>query len=76
LKKEYGYFGFQLYIPLFAATGAGMAAGVLSALPAKQSLSDVLPPLLRRLSMLTISGFALFGGLSLWAIVASRLSLS
>jgi len=75
LKKEYGYFGFLLYIPLFAATGAGMAAGVLAALPARQSLSDVLPPLLRRLSMLTMSGFALFGCLSLWVIMASRLSL-
>jgi len=75
LKREYGYFGFLLYIPLFAATGAGMATGVLSALPARQSLSDVLPRLLRRLSLLTTSGFALFGGLSLWAIMASRLSL-
>jgi len=76
LKKEYGYFGFLLYIPLFTATGAGMAAGVLSALPVRQSLSDILPPLLRRLSLLTISGFVLFGGLSLWAVMASRLSLT
>ncbi|MBI5263514.1 MAG: hypothetical protein HY852_17020 [Bradyrhizobium sp.] len=75
LKREYGFFGFLLYIPLFAATGSGMAAGLLSALPARQSLSDVLPPLLGRLSILTISGFALFGGLSLWKIMASRLTL-
>lgn len=75
LKKEYGYFGFALYLPLFIGTGAGMASGLLAALPQRMSLADVLPALRLRLGVLTIGGFAMFGVLALWAIAASRLVL-
>lgn len=30
LKREYGHVGFLLYLPLFVATGAGLATGVLA----------------------------------------------
>jgi hypothetical protein len=75
LKREYGYFGFPLYGALFLATAAGLAAGVLAALPQKSSLQIVLPELRWRLSLGAAGGFALFGTLSLWAIWASRLVL-
>jgi hypothetical protein len=75
LKREYGYFGFPLYGALFLATGAGLSAGVLAAVPHKPSLQTVLPILRRRLSIGAAGGFALFGALSLWAIWASRLVL-
>jgi hypothetical protein len=75
LKREYGYFGFPLYLALFLATGAGLAAGVLAAVPQKPSLAAVLPELRRRLSLGAAGGFTLFGALSLWSIWTSRLVL-
>ena len=75
LKREYGYFGFALYIPLLVATGSGVASGLLAALPQKTSLAAVLPRAHRRLTLASAGGFAIFGALSLWAIMTSRLVL-
>ena len=76
LKREYGYFGFMLYIPLFTATGTGMSAGLMAALPERASLAGPMPQLLRRLSLVTMLGLLAFGGLSLWAVTMSRLALT
>ena len=75
LKPEYGYFGYALYIPLFAATAFGLGAGMLSAFRDVPSLAGVLPGLTRRLVGLSLLGFALFGLTCLWAIWRSNLML-
>ena len=74
LKREYGYFGFVLYAPLFAGTACGLAAGVLSwRLPASlQQQGSRLAQQLRRLSM---AGFVLFGLLAAAAVWSSTLRL-
>ncbi len=47
LKREYHYFGFALYAPLFAGTALGLSAGFLGLLRQPPSLSLTMPALLR-----------------------------
>ena len=75
LKREYGYFGFFLYAPLFLGAALGLAAGVLGALQTPDSLRAEMPAFLRRLVIASAAGFAAFGVLSLWIIWSSRLIL-
>jgi hypothetical protein len=43
LKPEYGYQGYWLYVPLFAATAAGLAAGAVQPFARIESLRDIVP---------------------------------
>jgi hypothetical protein len=73
LKREYGYFGFFLYAPLFLGAALGLAAGVIGVLQTPESLRAQMPIFLQRLVMFSAAGFAAFGVLSLWIIWSSRL---
>lgn len=75
LKREYGHIGFALYVPLFVGTGAGLASGVLAALPAGASLAAALPAIRRRAAVVSIAGFALFGLVAAYTILRSGLAL-
>jgi hypothetical protein len=75
LKREYGYFGFFLYAPLFLGTALGLAAGVLGVLQTPESLRDEMPIFLQRLVIFSAAGFEVFGMLALWIIWSSRLIL-
>lgn len=75
LKREYTYFGFVLYAPLFAGAALGLPAGFLGALATPPSLQTALPALLRRLIVTSMACFGVFGLLALWSIAASRLVL-
>ena len=44
LKPEYGYQGYPLYLPLFAATAAGLGAGILQPFAGVGSLKVLFPP--------------------------------
>ncbi len=68
LKREYAYFGFALYIPLFAGASAGLASGVLSLRP-PASLQSLMPARTAQLRAWSMAGFALFsllGALAVW----------
>jgi len=65
LKPEYDYQGYALYLPLFAATAAGLSAGVLRLFARRPSLARVIPDLTGRLAGVAVLGYALF------ALVAS-----
>ncbi|MEW5781351.1 MAG: hypothetical protein ACOY6N_13515 [Pseudomonadota bacterium] len=60
LKPEYDYQGYWLYIPLFAATAAGMGAGSLRFFSRRPSLARVIPNLTARLATVAAFGYALF----------------
>jgi len=75
LKREYGHFGFALYLPLFLATGSGLAAGALALLPIPASLVEEMPRIRRRLARLSAAAFAVFGAVALAAIARSGLVL-
>ncbi len=72
LQREYGYFGFVLYTPLFLGTASGLASGALS-LRLPPSLRGRSPLPGARLRGLSVAGFAAFGLLCAWAVWRSAL---
>lgn len=74
LKREYGHFGFALYVPLFLGSACGLAAGALSLRP-PASLRMQAPALARRLRRLSMAALAAFGVLCAAAVWHSALRL-
>jgi hypothetical protein len=60
LKPEYGYVGYWLYVPLFAAAAAGLGVGAVRPFARIPSLADIVPASSRRLALFAGLGFALF----------------
>ncbi len=75
LKAEYAYFGYALYIPLFAGTALALAVGVLAPFRAIPSLAGEMPAVMRRFVLFSLAGFLLFAAAALWAILRSGLVL-
>jgi hypothetical protein len=75
LKREYSYFGFLLYAPLFAGTSLGLSASLLGTTCRRPSLEAALPDILRRLVRISMVCFGVFGALALWSVVTSKLVL-
>ena len=75
LQGGYDYVGYALYLPLFAATAAGMSAGAIAPFRRIASLRAVIPGEVRRLTGLALSGFGLFYGLATWLMLRSHLIL-
>ncbi|MEZ5768742.1 MAG: hypothetical protein R3D80_14575 [Paracoccaceae bacterium] len=75
LQREHGYYGYVLYLPLFAGTAFALGAGVTRMFHRVGSLSEGLPALTRRLVVVGLVAFGLFGVAVLWAIASSQLIL-
>ena len=75
LKPEYYYIGYALYIPLFSATGFGLAAGFLAMRPTPKSLADSFDKILAKRIFISAVLFALFGLVALFSILNSNLTL-
>lgn len=75
LKGEYGHVGYALYLPLFAATVCGLAAGICSAARRQPSLKQAAPKVARRLMWWSMTGFVLFALVGVWLILRSSLVL-
>ena len=75
LKPEYNYQGYWLYVPLFVATAAGLAAGAVQPFAWVPSLVKVIPSISRRFSGLTLAGYILFTALATWFVLTSNLIL-
>lgn len=74
LKREYGHVGFLLYLPLFFATGTGLATGVLA------SVAPRVDPVVRARAIktgarATLAGWTLFALVALTLIARSNLAL-
>lgn len=76
LKREYSYFGFLLYAPLFAGAALGASAGALGLVRTPASLAHAMPAILRRMVVLSALGFAGFVLVATWAIARSGLILT
>jgi hypothetical protein len=66
LKSEYGYQGYLLYVPLFLGTALGLGSGAVRPFAGVASLSGLVEPLARRLTVLSLG---LFGFMTLWTIL-------
>lgn len=75
LKPEYDYRGYALYLPLFAATAAGLGAGAIQPFARVASLREVIPRVSGRLAALTATGFLLFTAIATWFVLSSNLIL-
>ena len=75
LKAGYDYVGYALYLPLFAATAAGMGAGIIAPFRRIASLQATIPGEMRHLTGLALMGFGVFYGLATWLILRSNLIL-
>ncbi len=60
LQREYGYVGYPIYIALFGSGVSGMGVGVLMPFRNIKSLSEILPPLQRKLTLLYLIFSLLF----------------
>jgi hypothetical protein len=75
LKPEYGYQGYWLYLPLFVATAAGLAAGAVQPFARIESLRGIVPGFSRLLAAIAANGFALTAVIATAMIWQSRLIL-
>lgn len=75
LKPEYDYQGYGLYVPLFAATAAGLGAGAIQPFARVASLARVVPRVSARLATLTAAGFVIFTVVATWFVLHSKLIL-
>ncbi|AGA32194.1 membrane protein, putative [Thioalkalivibrio nitratireducens DSM 14787] len=75
LKREYGYVGYALYLPLFGATALGLGLGLAAALARRDGVQQVLAQGAPRLVVTAGAGFALFAALTAWLSWQSNLIL-
>jgi hypothetical protein len=72
LKREYGHVGFALYLPLFVATAAGLASGVLALVAGdRREVVDAR----RTLTRTAVGGHLIFGLVCTGLVLASGLRL-
>jgi hypothetical protein len=73
LQKEYGYIGYVFYSTLLGGALFGMAVGLLHPFRKVTSLHLKIPGLQRTMAMLSASFFALFGIVTIGAVLFSNL---
>ncbi len=69
LQREYGYVGYPLYAALFGAAVSGMGAGVLMPFRKRESLTDMIPVMQKRLALVSLFLFLIFAGLATYPMV-------
>ncbi|MFZ2161402.1 MAG: hypothetical protein WAW02_04210 [Sideroxyarcus sp.] len=75
LKPEYDYQGYWLYLPLFAATAAGLGVGAIQPFARVSSLAVIVPQMSRRLAWIAALGFVLFTAVATFMVANSNLIL-
>lgn len=75
LKADFNYIGYALYVPLFAATGFGLAAGIQHSQAGRPSLAQSLPAQMHRHAGVAVASLVVFGLLACWIVATSNLKL-
>ncbi|MHC1697073.1 MAG: hypothetical protein AB9919_03205 [Geobacteraceae bacterium] len=75
LQKEYNYVGYPLYLLLLVATVSGLGTGLLLPFRKIASLAETVPPLSRKLTLVSILSYLLFTAIASWPIVFSSFTL-
>ncbi|WIM04808.1 MAG: hypothetical protein OHM77_08850 [Candidatus Nitricoxidivorans perseverans] len=75
LKPEYDWQGYWLYVPLFAATAAGLGVGAIQPFRKVASLAAIIPAVTARLAGVAAGGFLLFAAAASVMIFRSNLVL-
>jgi len=75
IKPQFDYIGYWMYLPLFTATGIGMAAGILGLRRTPDSMADSFARLMKKRIAISLGLYLLFGLVALVAILKSNLIL-
>ena len=75
LKPEYGHQGYWLYVPLFAATAAGLGVGALQPFRNVASLRTIVPAAAARLAGVAAIGYLLVAAIATYFVLHSNLIL-
>jgi hypothetical protein len=75
LQREYGYIGYPLYITLLGGAILGMGTGVLIPFRKIKSLSEMVPPIQKRLAFISVILFLLFTAGVTFGMIFSNLVL-
>jgi hypothetical protein len=75
LQKEYGYIGYALYATLLGGAISGLGVGALMPFISHPSLSRVIPPIQRRLTLVTLVLYLLFTLIVSWRMVFTSFRL-
>ncbi|HIJ81876.1 MAG TPA: hypothetical protein HPP76_09220 [Desulfuromonadales bacterium] len=76
LQKEYGYIGYIMYATLFGGGVAGLGTGALLPFRSTGSMVRIIPPLQRRLTLITVACYLLFTLITAWKMFSSELRLT
>jgi hypothetical protein len=71
LQKEYHYIGYLLYLALLVGGIAGTSVGVIERFKGSESLRTVMPGLEKRLCLISMAGYMLFAGISVYPMIFS-----
>ncbi|MGB5159486.1 hypothetical protein [Desulfobacterium sp. N47] len=75
LQKEYGYVGYILYAALLTGAVSGLGVGILASFNKISSLSNILPLIQKRLTLLCLFSYLLFTGISSYRIISTDFTL-
>jgi hypothetical protein len=75
LQKEYGYVGYALYLTLFGGTIFGMGVGLLMPFKNIKSLSEIIPPVQRKMALVSLILFLMFTAIVTYKMIFSNLVL-
>jgi hypothetical protein len=75
LQKEYGYIGYALYAALLGGAISGLGVGALMPFTSHPSLSQVIPIIQRRLTLVTLTLYLLFTLIVCWRILSTSFRL-
>jgi len=75
LQKEYGYVGYPLYLLILAGAVSGLGAGMLGPLRNIPSLSAIVPPLRKKLALVSLVSYLIFTIIASWPILFSSFRL-
>jgi hypothetical protein len=75
LQREYGYIGYLLYAALLTGVVSGLGVGVLMPFKEIRSLSDKVPSIQKKLTLVCLSSYLLFAGVSIYRMVSTDFTL-
>jgi hypothetical protein len=76
LQKEYGYIGYPLYLFIFLGGIAGAGVGALHMSGGPESLKNVLPLFKKRLCLVSMAAYLIFGLIAAYPMVFSDFTLT
>ena len=75
LQKEYGYVGYAIYITLLGGVVSGTGVGAVIPFRNMKSLTEALPPIERKLTLMSLISYSLFMAIILHRAIFSNLTL-